>query len=62
MRKLIIEIEASVVEIDLDHFYNEDEELDPDGLYDGFIHEIITQPEYSWKVVGDDGEEIEVSY
>ena len=62
MRKLIVEIESSVVEIDLDDFYDPEEELNPDGLYDGFIHEIITQPDYSWKVVDDEGNDIEVEY
>ena len=53
MRKLVVEIKASTVEIDLDGYYDEDEEIDSDGLYDGFIHEIITQPDYDWKIVNE---------
>ena len=51
MRTLRVEIKPSVSEIELDDYYDEDEELNFDGLYDGFIHEIITQPEYEWEIV-----------
>ena len=51
MRKLIINIEASSHEFDLDGYYDEDEEIDNDSLYDGFVHEVITNPKYTWKVV-----------
>lgn len=56
MAKLIIKIEASEVVIDLDGFEEDffDEETgkwDDDGLYDGFIHEVITQPEYTTEIV-----------
>lgn len=51
MRKLIVRIEASVHEVDLDNFYDEGEELNNDVLSDDFIHEIVTQPNYTWEVV-----------
>lgn len=60
MRKLVVRIYGSESEIDLDGFYDEDEELDRDSLYDGFIHEIITQPSYYWVVVDENGKEVEV--
>lgn len=53
---MVIEIYASKVEIDLDGYKEEmfDEELDVwdrDELYDGFIHEVVTRPSYTWDVV-----------
>lgn len=58
--KLIVNIEASTVEVDLDGYYDSEDELDSDSLYDGFVYEIITQPDYDWKVVDDDGNEVEL--
>lgn len=50
--KLIVKIEASVTEIDLDDYFDEDEDQeDFDMLYDGFIHEIITNSDYTYEVV-----------
>lgn len=53
---MIIKIEASETLIDLDgyedDFFDEETgEWDTDGLYDGFIHEVITQPNYTMEVV-----------
>lgn len=55
MRKLVIRIHASETEYNLDGYYDEDEELNFDSLYDGFIHEVITQPSYDWEVVDENG-------
>lgn len=54
--KLFIKIEASETVIDLDDYkedyFDEDTgEWNDDGLYDGFIHEVITQPEYTTEIV-----------
>ena len=51
MRTLRVEIKPSVSEIELDDYYDEDEEIDDDSLYEGFIYEIKTNPEYEWEIV-----------
>lgn len=55
MPKLIIEIKPSSRVIDLEHYkedYFDEEtgEWDMDGLYDGFIHAVITQPDYTTEI------------
>lgn len=50
-RRLVIEIKPSTAEFDLDDYEEEGEEYTDDQLYDYFIHEVITQPDYDWKIV-----------
>lgn len=56
MTKLVVKIEAAEYSIDLDDwkedYFDEEEGVwDMDGLYDGFVHEIITQPDYTVEVI-----------
>lgn len=65
MRKLIVEISASKTEQELDediYIEGEDSILDPDSLYDFYIHEIVTQPDYTWKVVDEEGNDVTDEY
>ena len=61
MRKLVVRIHASTVEYDLDDFYEEDEELNSDSLYDGFVHEAVTNPDYDWVVIDENGKEVDLA-
>ena len=49
-RKLIIHIHESTTEIELDDYFDAGEDMDFDALYYGFIHEVITRPDYDWDV------------
>lgn len=60
MRKLVVRIHASQHEVELDDYLEPDEEIYYDNLYDYFIHEIITQPNYEYVVVDENGKEIKV--
>lgn len=60
MNKLMVSIKASEHEMILDDYYEDGEPFGYDDLYDYFIHEIITQPNYEWKVVDEFGEEVEI--
>lgn len=56
MTKLIVRIEASECTIDLDEWKEEYFDDDKGGwhmdwLYDDFVHEIVTRPEYTVEVV-----------
>ena len=51
MRLLKVTIPAQYIEINLNGYYGSDEELDFDSLYDGFIHEIVSNPDYTYEVV-----------
>lgn len=60
MRKLIVDIEASHIEQEIEWY--EKTPLDPDSLYDYWIHEIVTQPNYTWKVVDEEGNDVTSEY
>lgn len=60
MRKLVIKIKASTHEINLDDYYEADEEINSDDLYDYHIHEVVSQPDYETVVVDEDGNKIEI--
>ena len=60
MRKIIVEIKPSVTEQEIEWF--EEEPLDADSLFDFWIYPIITDPEYSWRVVDEEGNDVTDEY
>lgn len=60
MRKLVVDIEASHVEQEIEWY--EDEPLDRDSLHDFWVYPVISNPSYTWKVVDENGNDVTSEY
>ena len=60
MRTLKIDIPAQSYSVPVE--WQEEEPLDRDSLYDFWIHEVVSNPEFTWKMVDEDGKDVTSEY